>query len=91
MDPKIVLWTCIIEIPKVCADAKLSIFLPYGDNVYDPGWIFYLPNEPCFNEFIDLFFNFRYQLWMETSLGLLLWRHSPFDGQAMNNNFGIKP
>ena len=55
---KIIFWTNFIEVPKVHANAELSIFLSHRNNVCDPRWVLDLANESRLYEFVDLLFDF---------------------------------
>jgi len=59
---EIIFWTSVIEISEFHTNTKLPIFIPSRHDVCDPCCVLDLVNESCLYEFVNLFFNFRYQL-----------------------------
>ena len=53
---KVIFLTCVIKILEVYSDVKLFVFLPYGDNVRNLGWVLYLMKEFGLYQFVDLSF-----------------------------------
>ena len=73
---EVILWARSIQVSKIITNLNLSIFPFDRDNVCNPLWELYFPDESCPLEFVNFCLNLWEEFGSKAALGLLDW-HTP--------------